>query len=586
MIEEASLTSISERSGPPVTLMITPRAPSTEAPSSSGLEMARLAASIARFSPSAIPVPIVARPMPAMIVFTSAKSRFIRPGTRIRSEMPWMACRNTSSAVPNAWLKLVLRLMIESSRSFGIVITVSTQSRSASRPASAWSWRFLPSNLKGLVTTAMVSAPTPRPFVSLLPICSFTGAGFACSACRSVLATMNSTPSKPAWTMRLTALPPPPPTPITLMRAPARRSSSSISRNSFGWPSTRSRTNETVRFGSNINASPCLHRALEELPEQRPEPPRESCDRADAHRAAGFRRLAALCKKCQSHRRCEGRTVDVVREAADANRRPAPDGEIKDLLGDLGQPVEDGAAAGEHDPGIERFFVSRTPDFVPHQVEDLFRARLQDLRQDAPRHDACAPAAHARDFHRFVLVHHRRERAPALALQLLGVRDGHTETDGDVVGEVITADADDRRVPEAAAFENGDVGRTAADVDQRDAELLLVRREHRLAGRDLLDDAHRHLRAGPVHAGDDVVDRGRARRHDVDVDLEPGARHPDWRPDAVLFVDDEVLRQHVQDLPAVRQRNSLRRIDCTPHVVARDLPALARHGNDAAAVET
>ena len=47
-IDDASLTSTSDRSGPPVTLMITPRAPFTDAPSSSGLEIARRAASIAR----------------------------------------------------------------------------------------------------------------------------------------------------------------------------------------------------------------------------------------------------------------------------------------------------------------------------------------------------------------------------------------------------------------------------------------------------------------------------------------------------------------------------------------------------------
>ena len=46
MIAEASLTSTSDRSGPPVTLMMTPRAPLTEASSSSGLEIARLAASM------------------------------------------------------------------------------------------------------------------------------------------------------------------------------------------------------------------------------------------------------------------------------------------------------------------------------------------------------------------------------------------------------------------------------------------------------------------------------------------------------------------------------------------------------------
>src|SRR6185295_7385575 len=46
------------------------------------------------------------------------------------------------------------------SRSLGIVMIVSTHSRSASSPRSACSSRFLPSNLNGLVTTATVSAPS------------------------------------------------------------------------------------------------------------------------------------------------------------------------------------------------------------------------------------------------------------------------------------------------------------------------------------------------------------------------------------------------------------------------------------------
>ena len=69
-------------------LMMTPRAPCTDASSSSGLEMAAVAATFARFSPFAMPVPMMAMPMRDMMVFTSAKSRLISPGTRIRSEIP------------------------------------------------------------------------------------------------------------------------------------------------------------------------------------------------------------------------------------------------------------------------------------------------------------------------------------------------------------------------------------------------------------------------------------------------------------------------------------------------------------------
>ncbi|MNN51840.1 hypothetical protein D3C81_1665010 [compost metagenome] len=72
---------------PPVIFIMTPLAPSIVV-SRSGLIMALRAASAARFSPVARPIPISAEPRSVIIVFTSAKSRLIRPGTAIRSEIP------------------------------------------------------------------------------------------------------------------------------------------------------------------------------------------------------------------------------------------------------------------------------------------------------------------------------------------------------------------------------------------------------------------------------------------------------------------------------------------------------------------
>src|SRR5436305_4522757 len=88
MISAASLTSNSPRSPPPVMFSRMPCAPSTDC-SSSGLEIAAFAASAARFSPLAAPIPIRADPASCMIVRTSAKSRLMRPGIVIRSVMPW-----------------------------------------------------------------------------------------------------------------------------------------------------------------------------------------------------------------------------------------------------------------------------------------------------------------------------------------------------------------------------------------------------------------------------------------------------------------------------------------------------------------
>src|SRR5207237_873259 len=69
----------------------------------SGERRARSAASRARLSPlDEKPIPISAVPLPSMIVRTSAKSRLMRPGKVIRSQIPWTPWRRTSSAILNA----------------------------------------------------------------------------------------------------------------------------------------------------------------------------------------------------------------------------------------------------------------------------------------------------------------------------------------------------------------------------------------------------------------------------------------------------------------------------------------------------
>ena len=136
--------------------MSKPRAPSTPCSSSSGELIAARAASTAAPSPFAVAVPIIAWPMPDMMALMSEKSRLMMPGVSMISEMPWTACRNTSSAILKASRKLVPFGASFIRRSLGIEITVSTVAASSARPRSAWRIRFGPSNLKGIVTTATV----------------------------------------------------------------------------------------------------------------------------------------------------------------------------------------------------------------------------------------------------------------------------------------------------------------------------------------------------------------------------------------------------------------------------------------------
>ena len=74
-------------------------------------------------------MPISAEPALDITDFTSAKSRLIRPGVVIRSVMPETPWSSTWSACLKASSTETLRSLIDSSRSLGITMRVSTSSR-------------------------------------------------------------------------------------------------------------------------------------------------------------------------------------------------------------------------------------------------------------------------------------------------------------------------------------------------------------------------------------------------------------------------------------------------------------------------
>ena len=87
-------------------------------------------------------------------------------------------------------------------------------------PSIAWRMRSTASSAAALPASGL--APAPRPVVpSWIRWC----AAERLSACASVLAQMKSTPCTPSSIMCSTALPPPPPTPITLICVPMLNSS-------------------------------------------------------------------------------------------------------------------------------------------------------------------------------------------------------------------------------------------------------------------------------------------------------------------------------------------------------------------------
>ena len=122
----ASSTSNRVISRPPVTLINTARAPCMVMSSSSGLLIAASAACVARLSPDASPVPIMALPISLITARMSAKSRLIWPGLIIRSVTPATPWCNTVSAMWNASAKVVRSFASRNRFWFGMTISVST----------------------------------------------------------------------------------------------------------------------------------------------------------------------------------------------------------------------------------------------------------------------------------------------------------------------------------------------------------------------------------------------------------------------------------------------------------------------------
>ena len=100
-----------------------------------------------------------------------------------------------------------------------------------------------------------------------------------------------------------------------------------------------------------------------------------------------------------------------------------------------------------------------------------------------------------------------------------------------------------------------------------------------------VDDELVDLDAGRGDALGQVLDRGRRRRDDVGLDLEPQGAHPERVLDALLAVDGEAAPLDVEDVAVRRDRDRPGDLDRAVDVLAGDLAVVGRDRDLAARVE-
>src|SRR5450631_1529624 len=496
-------------------------------------------------------------------------------------------------------------------RSLGMMMRESTCCFSWSIPTAATFWR-LPSNAKGLVTTATVRmpisraisattgaapvpvpppmpavmqsmsapptsstmrsrsssaaslptsgfAPAPSPFVTVVPSCSVVLARFLLSACASVFMVMNSTPCTPLLIMWSTALPPQPPTPTTLITASGDVvSNSSIIIVSFV-------VYDCPAPSSEIPLEPTLH-LLQHFLESR---------------ALHLRVAIALhlvdAGHEEAHRRGVARIADDFGERSAVLRQAHAHRHVEDLLAELDHALHQGRSAGDHDPRREPLLEAGRTQFPLDQRIELLDARLDHLRERLARKLSRPALSHAGHLDHVARARELAQRHAVGDLQLLGVLGRRAQRHRDVVGDLVARDRDDRRVLDRAVGEDRDVGRAAADVHEAHAQVALVVEEDRVGGGEGLQHEVAHLQPAAAHALHDVL-RGRHRaRDDVHLHLEAHAAHAEGLAHAALAVDDEFLLEDVEHLLLHGDVHGARGLDHAVDVVLLHFLVLDRH---------
>ncbi len=125
-----------------------------------------------------------------------------------------------------------------------------------------------------------------------------------------------------------------------------------------------------------------------------------------------------------------------------------------------------------------------------------------------------------------------------------------------------------------AMGEHRQVGGTTTDVDQTNPQFLFIRVQHRSTGSHLLQNDVVHLQTAALHALDDILGGADRAGDDMHPRLQPYPGHPDWILNTFLTVDDELLRQDVQDLLVGWNRHHPRRFHHSIDVFRRGFPVL------------
>src|SRR5258708_22435919 len=351
--------------------------------------------------------------------------------------------------------------------------------------------------------------------------------------------------------MRATALHPPPPTPITLMRVPVR-ASSSIS-----------------YFKSSISISPSMMPMVTSLLQHFLDP---GC--------IFLSQPCVLLQLCGIHRETRGSTphgvVHFERPVLNAFGETKARLALQDFLGDIAQAGQLGARARKEDSADERAFHSDACEFAAYEAEQLFRAGSQNAIDEVARHFPRLAIFRGGQVHQNILRVALGEGAAEFDFDQFGVLEAETQALREIARKVIAADADGGGEVHGVAVVDHELGGLRADIDHGDALAAILGQDGGVARSQRFVDRLLHGEVSGVDGADDGVVLLNARSDQVNVDFQARGQHPARVAVPGMVVHHEILWEELEHHAVFHQLHAGGALDDTPDVGLLDLLHVAK----------
>src|SRR5690606_38084753 len=252
----------------------------------------------------------------------------------------------------------------------------------------------------------------------------------------------------------------------------------------------------------------------------------------------------------------------------------------------LGQVLELGPSAGQHNAGDQLLFISRTFNLVINMFNDLFHAGLNDVGQVPDGNLFRLPAAQTGDGYDLAVLVFVGQCGSEFELEQFRLVFHDHAPFADVFRYDIAPQRNDGGMPDDIIVENGNIGGAASDIDQYHARFLLLRTKNRFRRRKGLQDQILGFQTGLGNAFVDVADGVHLPGNDVKVRFQPNPRHTDRIGDSRFIIHGEFLRQYMNDLLAGRHHQALHILDEAIDIRLADLRIGIVPGKNTAVLET